>query len=147
MLLRYGLHPRLLASTPALLLCVVYAILFAIKPPMTSAPASALGGGAADDGGGGGSGGGAPLLLLRALWLLLLAPALALGGVYAVHWTRRHGPSSNASDETWVPWFTQQLARGMREDELKEYAAAALPLSPDRNAHIDAMLRTARARL
>ena len=76
-LLEYGVHPRLLASVPTLLLCAVYAILYTTWP--------------SDDA--------AYPMLFHGLWTLMAVPAAALGLLHWRHWQRRHSRPQRASNE------------------------------------------------
>ena len=134
---RLGVHPRLLASVPSLCLCSVYAILLALRPTRKRLSAD----GELQ----------APPTLLTVLWWLLLLPTLAIGGLYLRHWARRHRPSEAAAAESWVPWLAEQLARGTKEDDLRDYLQRTLPPAPNEDEpspqQVRAMLERAKERV
>jgi hypothetical protein len=149
-LTRLGVHPRILASVPSVCLCVVYAILLALRPRSAAAsqpatpPADAAATGAAPAGGAedweAAMHAGRQQLpaeaefslsaaLLSALWWLLLLLTMGVGVLYVLYWVRKYKPSraAAASSESWVPWLAEQLARGTSEEELRAYLRRALP--------------------
>ena len=123
-----GLHPRLLASGLGLALGVVLPVALLGVAPSVSSPLHGL------------------------MWWMLL---LCNGGFGAVHyrrWWRRNAPTTAAASESWLPWITEQLRRGVADDELRAYLEKTLP----ENAHyghadgattVEEMLERARRKL
>lgn len=91
-----------------------------------------------------------PQALLSALWWLLLLPTLVVGLLYLRHWTKRHRPSEVASIESWVPWVSDQLRRGVPDDEVRDYLHSALPkgeVAENDATAVERMIERAKQRL
>ena len=123
-----GLHPRLLASGLGLALGLVLPAALLGVAPSVSSP------------------------LHRFMWWLLLLCNGGFGWVHYQRWWRRNQPTTAAASESWLPWITEQIRRGVADDELRAYLEKTLP----ENAHyghaggatsVDEMLERARRKL